>query len=82
MDQHRANGHANQCPFAIGGVDVKAYYMGFSGSDWSDTTSSKLPRALQASRPQTRNALEDAQAQAEFFFKKLPAMPRGNKEGH
>jgi hypothetical protein len=55
--------------------------MGFSGSEWSDTTSSKLPRTLQASRPQTHNALEDAQAQAEIFFKKLLAMPRGNKAG-
>ncbi len=58
-------------PFGIGGVDIKAYYMGLSGSEWGDTTSSKLPDALQPSRPQTHNALEDAQAQGEIFKKLL-----------
>lgn len=58
-------------PFGIGGVDMKAYYMGLSGCEWGNTTSSKLPGALQPSRPQTHNALEDAQAQAEIFKKLL-----------
>ncbi len=58
-------------PFGIGGVDIKAYYMGLSGCEWGKTTSSKLPSALQPSRPQTHNALEDAQAQAEIFKKLL-----------
>lgn len=65
-------------PFGIGGVDMKAYYMGLSGSEWADTTSSKLPTTLQSSRPQTHNALEDAQAQAEIF-NKLLMVPRGNR---
>jgi len=65
-------------PFGIGGVDMKAYYMGLSGSEWGDTTSSKLPSVLLPSRPQTHNALEDAQAQAEIF-KKLLAVPRGSR---
>ncbi len=65
-------------PFGIGGVDIKAYYMGLTGSEWSDTTSSKLPPSLQASRPQTHNALQDAQAQAEIF-KKLLTTPRVNR---
>lgn len=58
-------------PFGIGGIDIKAYYMGLSGSEWSDTTSSKLPSAFQSSRSQTHHALEDAQAQAEIFKKLL-----------
>lgn len=66
-------------PFGIGGVDIKAYYMGFSGSEWSDTTSSKLPSTFQSSRTQTHHALEDAQAQAEIF-KKLLEVPLGNRE--
>ncbi len=60
-------------PFGIGGVDIKAYYMGFSGSEWGDTKSSKLPEWLQPSRPQTHNALDDARAQAEIFSKLLEA---------
>lgn len=66
-------------PFGIGGVDIKAYYMGLAGSEWGDTTSSKLPSAFQSSRSQTHHALEDAQAQAEIF-KKLLEVPLGNRE--
>ena len=58
-------------PFGIGGVDIKAYYMGLAGCEWGKTTSSKLPSVVQPSRPQTHNALEDAQAQAEIFKKLL-----------
>lgn len=65
-------------PFGIGGVDIKAYYMGLSGSEWSDTTSSKLPSTFQSSRTQTHHALEDAQAQAEIF-KKLLEVPLCNR---
>ena len=60
-------------PFGIGGIDIKAYYMGFAGSEWAGTTSSKLPDWLQPSRPQTHNALDDAQAQGEIFGKLLKA---------
>lgn len=68
-------------PFGIGGVDIKAYYMGLSGSEWGKTTSGKLPEWLQPSRPQTHNALDDAQAQAEIFGKLLEASrkKRGTK---
>jgi ribonuclease T len=60
-------------PFGIGGVDMKSYYMGFSGCEWAQTTSSKLPDWLQPSRTQTHNALDDARAQAEIFGKLLDA---------
>ena len=33
-------------PFGIGGVDIKAYYMGLVGCAWADTTSSRLPRTF------------------------------------
>lgn len=66
-------------PFGIGGVDIKAYYMGLSGSEWGDTTSSKLPSMFQSSRSQTHHALEDAQAQAEIF-RKLLEVPLGNRK--
>lgn len=66
-------------PFGIGGVDVKAYYMGFSGSAWGETTSSKLPGWLQPSRAQTHNALDDARAQAEIFGKLLEASRKSRR---
>jgi len=58
-------------PFGIGGIDIKAYYMGHSHSSWSDTTSSHLPLDLQSKTPHTHNALEDAIAQGEVFRKLL-----------
>lgn len=60
-------------PFGIGGVDIKAYYMGFSGTLWAETTSSKLPGWLQPSQPQTHNALDDARAQGEIFSRMMDA---------
>lgn len=58
-------------PFGIGGVDIKAYYMGLSGIEWDETKSSKLPERFQPSRPSTHHALDDARAQAEIFEKLL-----------
>lgn len=67
-------------PFGIGGIDIKAYYMGFAGGEWAETTSSKLPDWLQPSRPQTHNALDDARAQGEIFGKLLGAQrQRGSR---
>ena len=63
-------------PLGIGGVDIKAYYMGMTGCYWYETSSSKLPAEFQPSRPQTHNALEDAQAQAEIFVKMLASNGR------
>lgn len=63
-------------PFGIGGVDIKAYYMGLSGSEWDETKSSKLAERFQPSRPSTHNALDDARAQAEIFEKLLAESQR------
>ena len=60
-------------PFGINAIDIKAYYMGFSGSAWVDTSSSRLPSWLQPSGRKKHNALEDAIAQAEIFAKLLSA---------
>jgi ribonuclease T len=60
-------------PFGIGGVDVKAYYMGLVGCPWGDTTSSRLPARFRSSLPHTHNALDDARAQADIFAKLLVA---------
>lgn len=56
-------------PLGIGALDIKAYYMGLTGCEWADTTSSRLLPAFQPSRRQTHNARDDAIAQAEIFAK-------------
>ena len=58
-------------PFGFGAVDIKSYFMGLSGRNWSATTSSQLPREFQPDQPQTHNALDDARAQASMFLKML-----------
>jgi ribonuclease T len=60
-------------PFGIGGLDIKAFYMGFAGCEWQETTSRQLPVQFQPSTQQTHHALDDALAQAEIFRKLLAA---------
>jgi DNA polymerase III epsilon subunit-like protein len=64
-------------PFGINAIDIKAYYMGFSGSAWVDTSSSRLPSWLQPAGRKKHNALDDAIAQAEIFTRLLSA-PRAD----
>lgn len=59
--------YMNENPFGIGGVDIKAYYMGMTGCLWSDTTESKIPLQFKGPSPHTHNALDDAVQQAEMF---------------
>lgn len=54
-------------PFGFAALDIKAYYMGFSGCKWSETTSRKLPDEIKSSQPLTHNALDDALSQGEIF---------------
>ena len=54
-------------PFGFSAIDIKAYYMGVSGSSWHDTRSSVMRKALNASLEGDHNALNDALAQAELF---------------
>jgi ribonuclease T len=65
-------------PFGFSPHDIKAYYMGLSGSLWAQTTSSKLPTRFQPTEGvATHNALDDARVQAEMFAKLL-ACPRSS----
>ncbi|MCL6742285.1 3'-5' exonuclease [Kosakonia sp. R1.Fl] len=54
-------------PFGYTAIDIKAYFMGLTGSDWSATKSSHMVKALCPSRRSSHNALDDAQFQAELF---------------
>ena len=62
-------------PFGIGALDIKAYYMGLSGCQWRETTSSQLPQQFKPSHQATHNALDDAIAQAQIFKKLLRGSP-------
>lgn len=62
-------------PFGFSPLDIKAYYMGLSGCRWGETTSNQLPNIFQATDTvANHNALTDAQAQAEIFFKLLSVL--------
>lgn len=54
-------------PFGFSALDIKAYYLGFSGCKWGQTTSSHLPQEFQPSQPLNHNALDDAKAQGKIF---------------
>jgi DNA polymerase III epsilon subunit-like protein len=60
-------------PFGFGSVDIKAFYMGYSGRAWGQTTSSQLPKEFQPEQAATHNALDDARSQGEIFAKLLAA---------
>lgn len=63
-------------PFGFAALDIKSYYMGFSGCQWGETTSSRLPREIKSTKPLTHNAVEDAIAQGEIFNKLLSLNPK------
>ena len=54
-------------PFGFGGVDIKSFYMGLTGSSWKDTRSSRIPDKFKGPTAHTHNALDDAIEQAEMF---------------
>jgi ribonuclease T len=61
---HRFTG-AN--PFGFTALDIKALYMGVTGSTWSDTRSSQVSKHLSPVRRGDHDALHDAKYQAELF---------------
>jgi DNA polymerase III epsilon subunit-like protein len=56
-------------PFGYTALDLKAFYMGLAGVDWSETTMRDVSARYLGSRPLTHHALRDAQDQAELFRK-------------
>lgn len=61
---HRYTG-AN--PFGFTALDIKALYMGATGSSWADTRSSKIAKHLNPALRGDHDALHDARYQAELF---------------
>jgi DNA polymerase III epsilon subunit-like protein len=54
-------------PFGFSALDIKALYMGTTGSSWHDTRSSKIATKLKPKLYGTHDALHDARYQAELF---------------
>lgn len=58
-------------PFGLGGVDVKAYFMGMENVGWSGTKKRYVYEKFPTDYPHTHNALDDALEQADVFEKML-----------
>lgn len=54
-------------PFGFTALDIKAYYMGVTGSSWRDTRSSVMSSRLGSTQTGNHKALQDAVYQAELF---------------
>ena len=54
-------------PFGFTALDIKALYMGATGSSWADTRSSQIAKHLSPKRRGDHDALHDARYQAELF---------------
>lgn len=54
-------------PFGFSALDIKALYMGATGSAWGDTRSSRIADHLKPQLHGDHDALHDAQYQAELF---------------
>lgn len=57
----------NGNPFGFTALDIKAYYMGVTGSSWKDTRSSVMASRLRPTHRGNHNAIQDAVYQAELF---------------
>ena len=54
-------------PFGHAALDIKAFYMGMTGTDWSETGKSNLPSHYLNGESLSHNALDDARLQAGIF---------------
>ena len=65
-------------PFGHSALDIKAYYMGWRGCAWKETSMRQISGDLFHEKHLVHNALRDAQDQAEIFREILR---RATKEG-
>ena len=66
-------------PFGHSALDIKAYYMGFTGVAWSETSMKHISSHLLNEKHLVHNALRDAQDQAEIF---LEILKQSHKSRH
>ena len=58
-------------PFGVGGVDIRTYYMGMMGVDWSASRKDRMIEGIRPTKELTHNALDDARDQALLFTRML-----------
>jgi DNA polymerase III epsilon subunit-like protein len=58
-------------PFGSSALDIKAFYMGLAGVEWIETKMRLIAARYGIEGELTHHALEDAQAQAELFYRML-----------
>lgn len=63
-------------PFGHSALDIKAFYMGISGSNWAETAMRSVSEYVLDGRHISHNALEDAIDQAKMFIKLLEMSKR------
>ena len=49
------------------GIDLRSYWMGLTGSEWTDAHKSRIKEKLGVAYPHTHNALDDARELAAVF---------------
>jgi DNA polymerase III epsilon subunit-like protein len=54
-------------PFGHSALDIKSFFMGLTGSPWSETAMGRVARRYLGGRQLSHHALRDAQDQAELF---------------
>jgi len=57
----------NENPFGFSALDIKAFFMGFTGCSWDATRSSQIAKFLNIHITANHNALQDALLQASVF---------------
>jgi len=67
-------------PFGHSALDIKAFYMGMTGSCWHETSMSNVTRHYFGERHLSHHALQDALDQAELFRLMLAETPRRKQE--
>lgn len=58
-------------PFGHTAIDIKAYYMGLTGSDWAQTSWRYISPRFKTEHKLTHHALQDALDQADMFKRML-----------
>lgn len=63
--------HLGSNPFGIAPLDIKAYFMGMTGSAWKDTRVRRIPKEFHGEIKRSHHALKDARAQAQMFARMM-----------
>jgi DNA polymerase III epsilon subunit-like protein len=67
-------------PFGHNALDIKAFYMGLTGSCWHETSMNNITRRYFGERHLTHHALQDALDQAEIFRRMHAEAQRRKRE--